>query len=46
MTAADSQGPGVRGHLLDRAWNDPRSKRRMCEPWGIGREVAAKVALT
>jgi hypothetical protein len=35
----------MRGKVLDWAWNHPRSKRRMREAWGIGREAIARVGL-
>lgn len=45
MKAVDARDPAVRGRLLDWAWDHPRSKRRMREVWGAGREVAAKLGL-
>jgi hypothetical protein len=36
---------GIRGRVLDWAWNHPRWKRRMREAWGIGRETAGRVGL-
>jgi hypothetical protein len=34
------QGAGLRGRVLDWAWEHPRWKRRMREVWGRGREAA------
>ena len=42
---ADGREPGMRGRVLDWAWNHPRWKRRMREAWGIGREAAALAGL-
>ena len=36
---------GVRGRVLDWAWNHPRWKRRMREVWGSSREGAALIGL-
>jgi hypothetical protein len=40
VNAEETPDPGLRGRLLDWAWNHPRWKRRMREAWGSGREVA------
>jgi hypothetical protein len=45
VTAANEPGPGIRGRVLDWAWNHPRSKRRIREVWGIQREATAAVGL-
>ena len=45
MTDASEPGPPLRGRVLDWAWNHPRSKRRMREAWGVGREAAAALKL-
>ena len=45
MTDGSAPGPGMRGRVLDWAWNHPRSKRRLRELWGIGREAAAAMGL-
>jgi hypothetical protein len=45
MTDASEQGPGLRGRVLDWAWNHPRSKRRLREAWGVGREVIGTTGL-
>ena len=45
MTDEASPRPGVRGRVLDWAWNHPRSKRRMREAWAFGRDAAAAIGL-
>ena len=45
MTDAREPGSSARGRILDWAWNHPRSKRRLREGWGIGREAAGIVGL-
>jgi hypothetical protein len=45
VTEGDAPARSVRGRVLDWAWNHPRSKRRMREAWGVGREAVAKVGL-
>jgi hypothetical protein len=35
----------LRARVLDWAWNHPRSKRRLREAWGLGREAAAILRL-
>jgi Capsule polysaccharide biosynthesis protein len=45
VTEGDAPARSVRGRVLDWAWNHPRSKRRLREAWGIGREAVAKVGL-
>jgi hypothetical protein len=45
MTDASEPGPPLRGRVLDWAWNHPRSKRRIREAWGLGREAAASLKL-
>jgi hypothetical protein len=37
--------PSLRSRVLDWAWNHPRSKRRLREAWGLGREAAAVLRL-
>ena len=39
------QGGGLRGRVLDWAWNHPHWKRRMREVWGIARETAGWAGL-
>src|SRR5579864_1415957 len=45
MTGEDAPDSGVRGRVLDWAWNHPRVKRRMREAWGVEREVAGRLGL-
>jgi hypothetical protein len=45
VTAGKRPAPGVRGRILDWAWNHPRAKRRIREVWGIQREAAGWVGL-
>ena len=45
MTNGNRRRGGVRGRVLDWAWNHPRWKRRMREVWGRSREGAAVIGL-
>lgn len=45
MTDGSTPGAGIRGWVLDWAWNHPRWKRRLREIWGVGREFTALARL-
>jgi hypothetical protein len=45
VTDEIAPAPGLRGKVLDWAWNHPRWKRRIREVWGIEREAASAVGL-
>jgi hypothetical protein len=45
MSDVSEPAPGLRGRVLDWAWNHPRSKRRLREAWGVGREVIGTTGL-
>jgi hypothetical protein len=45
VTDESAPRSGVRARVLDWAWNHPRSKRRLREAWGLGREAAATLGL-
>jgi hypothetical protein len=45
VTDESAPYPPLRARVLDWAWNHPRSKRRLREAWGLGREAAAVLHL-
>jgi hypothetical protein len=45
MSDGARPGAGIRGRVLDWAWNHPRWKRRLREIWGVGRELTAVAGL-